>query len=299
MSSPSSGITLTAPAAKLNIKAANGTGITGELFPNGDIFSSQLVYVNQDGILADVWQENSPFGAWVDGNLTSVGIKAPTDNRPAMYLSFDPLGGEKFGQLALRLYAGGTDGQMHQYSGDQVSGSWYPYATHNFSNSWAYGGVRADQFSWSGWDHSKVPVGTPLFNISVCMTDQDGTIRAYTQVNDAQNTTEWPLGGPWTQSVSSGQKTSPNSSFAYSQTWNGWNATHMYALYASADASPSLGAVEWWPNPASNTTSLGNRFGATSTMLKQNPVIQGSDFTYQGSMNRTSLVGHPLDTGAM
>ena len=101
------------PAVLPDCPAANGTGLSGTQVSYGEGSSAFYVYyVNQHGVLAECYQNSTTTsGTWIPGpgNLSTYEFKAPTDNRPALYVIRGVLDGISTDSAGFRLFAGGVD----------------------------------------------------------------------------------------------------------------------------------------------------------------------------------------------
>lgn len=209
----------------LDFELANGTGIAGAWtdFSDREFGNYILVYIRPDGVLADIWS-NSTAGLanWSPGNLSSMGWKAPTDRRAAITMNWDPycFGRELGNGGGIKLWAGGLDGNVHQYSYDMPSGMWNTQ-DYIFEGLSAYGGIKRT-------------TGSQAFNCvnnTLFATDSSGEIVYVTA--DMHNSTNWPVGGQWSNITRSGRKTvSPDSSLAE-------------GMYASANGNDYI----YYPGP--------------------------------------------------
>lgn len=217
-----------------------------------------------------------------------------------MHLAFDPIGGINFGRAAFKLFAGGADGNVHQYSYDIDSGSWYPYATQNFTNTWAYGGIAALSHETGQTDHYFIPLGQPLDNLSLIMTDRSGGVRSYLQLNGADNSSSWPTGASWSQPVDSNQKTAVNSSLSFSYMFDDTgSSTDALVVYPSADADHRMVGINV---TAGDSPTLGDFGNSSSSALMNKVVMQGSAFTnalVETSAGYATVVSVDIKNGQM
>ena len=203
----------------LDVRAANGSGLAGATWPRelaseGEAF--HLIYVNTAGVLADLYQNQASSGMWVQGGLERLNFKAPTDNRPTLLFIAYPFGGMGNESWGGRLFAGGLDGAVSQFSYDNLTQTWFPAATHQFTDGWAYGSAAALASGNGNYTYSDPsPLGVSSSQLGLYLTSRSGHPQFYAQNagGDGPDASPWPGNGSWTSAIVDSQASMVNTSF--------------------------------------------------------------------------------------
>lgn len=255
------------------LTAANGTGLATKFWPPSTIATNQtalqLVYVNAEGILADAFHVDPPYGIWQPGNLSKYNFPAPTDNRPTLFMTALL----SVPSTQITLFAGGTDGQLHSYAYNHRTGIWGSQATFSFPGSWAYSGAFVG-------DVGSDAVG---INRTLITADHAGTLRSYVQANQPGTFSSATLndtfaGGSWSSAVVSNQTMLANSSLGILPDMGVNN--QFWALYPTLEGT--LGSQALLPRSTFSDLHFGllgtdaAEFGAYNSSLASFRIIQGS-----------------------
>ncbi|MCJ1394604.1 hypothetical protein MMC18_007484 [Xylographa bjoerkii] len=116
---------------------ANATSLTAIAYQPLGLTVYHVFYTDQSGTINDVLYTNVSK-SWFAGNISSQGWQLLSGGSGAMSAVFNNvLGKDPSSGGGLRLYAGGEDGQVHEYASDQNTGSWDEGFTFDGTNGYA------------------------------------------------------------------------------------------------------------------------------------------------------------------